>query len=381
MLHIAITLTLSVTFQEINWSSEKCNMDKSLIQTAYNDNQCCDDGDACASSFWVDPQITRTTPEGIYQCMPKSAFFIGNSYTYWDNILYPKLLENVIDTYYKNFTLSGAYSDEDFRIMVETIPGHYLFFNPALPFLDTMYHNYYDRTSQDHRRASYVFLQDSSYASRPGSYNGASRPEFSTKAITMIAKGVHNRGMKTIIEMTPDQHPEHKNAARVTIDTLKDHYIPLAYSTSSYILPSALAFENMYNQYPEVLLHDYDGSHHSPYGSMLKALTAAYSFTCEVVADSADVLAIMSNINYARLCVPSAFGTVEPCLKPDNATVLENLRSVAKSTVQSFRKEHPTLLPELDSCCVSWHSTIVTESGRRLETRDDATFEDEDDEM
>ncbi|SJN13401.1 hypothetical protein CZ787_10100 [Halomonas citrativorans] len=185
---------------------------------------------------------------------PQQILYVGNSYQYYNNSLhnyvkrmaeaaYPDIADQLNS---KSVTISGAYlSQHDIK--------SYLF-PDALGLPDPF---------------DVVVLQGHSGAA----LSDEKRQDF-RDAVLRHHKAIEATGAESVLYMTPAYSEDHNSYDPGMTDKIEELYTAVGNELDVLVIPVGLAFQNAYEQRPELALHvDYDGSHPSPEGSYLAAAT------------------------------------------------------------------------------------------------------------
>lgn len=185
---------------------------------------------------------------------PKQLLYVGNSYQYYNNSLHnyvkrmveaahPEMAEDLNS---KSATISGA------RLSHHEVKGY--LFPGALGLADPF---------------DAVVLQGHSSAA----LTDENRQTFRT-AVMRHHQAIEATGAETVLYMTPAYSEDHDSYDPGMIDKINDLYTTVGNEISALVIPVGLAFQNAYEQRPELALHvDYDGSHPTPEGTYLAAAT------------------------------------------------------------------------------------------------------------
>ena len=67
---------------------------KKEVKAAYQSAGCCDSE---CDPFPIQESVQVNKTSYFSYCKPRSAFWVGNSYTYWDNIWWPAVFDELSD--------------------------------------------------------------------------------------------------------------------------------------------------------------------------------------------------------------------------------------------------------------------------------------------
>lgn len=190
---------------------------------------------------------------------PQQILYVGNSYQYYNNSLHNYVKRMAAAAYpdtadqlnSKSATISGAYLSQH-EIKSYLFPG-------ALGLPDPF---------------DVVVLQGHSGAALSDEKQQAFRD-----AVLRHHKAIEATGAETVLYMTPAYSEDHNSYDPGMTDTIEELYTSVGNEINAPVIPVGLAFQNAYEQRPELALHvDYDGSHPSPEGSYLAAATVFAMF-------------------------------------------------------------------------------------------------------
>lgn len=185
---------------------------------------------------------------------PQQLLYVGNSYQYYNNSLHNYVrrmvaaanpdIEDQLNS--KSVTISGGYLSQH-EVKNYLFPGALGLPNP------------FDA----------VVLQGHSMAA----LTDEKREEF-RDAVIRHHQSIEAIGAETVLYMTPAYSEDHDSYDPSMIDKIDDLYTSVGNEVGALVIPVGLAFQNAYEQRPELALHvDYDGSHPSPEGTYLAAAT------------------------------------------------------------------------------------------------------------
>ena len=107
------------------------------------------------------------------------------------------------------------------------------------------------------------------------------RNDFAHEAKAMIKK-IHKAGAEAALYMIHAYVKPHENTDPEMIKNIKKMYIDVGNKNNILVMPVGIAFENAYDENPNIVLHkEYDGSHPSLLGTYLAACVVYSSITQE----------------------------------------------------------------------------------------------------
>lgn len=190
---------------------------------------------------------------------PQQILYVGNSYQYYNNSLH-NYVKRMAEAAYpdtadqlnsKSVTISGAYLSQH-DITSYLFPG-------ALGLPDPF---------------DVVVLQGHSGAA----LSDEKQQEF-RDAVLRHHKNIKATGAETVLYMTPAYSEDHNSYDPDMTGKIEELYTSVGNEIDAPVVPVGLAFQNAYEQRPELALHvAYDGSHPSPEGSYLAAATVFAAF-------------------------------------------------------------------------------------------------------
>ncbi|CAM3603741.1 hypothetical protein EI168_07550 [Halomonas sp. FME1] len=197
---------------------------------------------------------TETQSNALGSPNPQQILYVGNSYQYYNNSLH-NYVKRMAEAAYpdtadqlksKSVTISGAYLSQH-EVKNYLFPGALGFPNPF----------------------DVVVLQGHSAAA----LSDEKQQEF-RDAVLRHHNAIEATGAETVLYMTPAYSEDHDSYDAGMTDKIEELYTSVGNEIGAPVIPVGLAFQNAYEQRPELALHvDYDGSHPSPEGSYLAAAT------------------------------------------------------------------------------------------------------------
>jgi hypothetical protein len=185
---------------------------------------------------------------------PEQLLYVGNSYLYYNNSLHNYVKRMVAATHpdmaerlnSKSATISGAYLSQH-EVKSYLFPG-------VLGLPDPF---------------DVVVLQGHSTAALTDEKRQAFRD-----AVIRHQQAIEATGADTVLYMSPAYSEDHKNYDPGMIDKVDDLYTTVGNEIGALVIPVGLAFQNAYEQRPDLASHvDYDGSHPTSEGTYLAAAT------------------------------------------------------------------------------------------------------------
>ncbi len=184
---------------------------------------------------------------------PERVLFVGNSYFYYNNSLHnhvsnlvksadPVLASKV---QFKSATIGGAALSHH-NMDHLTTPGR---IGVAQPF-------------------QWVVMQGGS-----GEALSPRRRETFRQTAIANAEIIRSRGGQVALYMTPAYVKPHKQVSPQNMSATEAMYVSVGNEIAALVIPVGLAFEEAYRRFPEMQLHNKDGTHPSLLGTYLAACT------------------------------------------------------------------------------------------------------------
>ena len=209
---------------------------------------------ACLSGTAMAADMPAPTVKQLNNSSPTHLLFVGNSYLYYGDSVHNHVRRMV--------AAAGLHAEKDLKYKSATISGGAL---------------------HDHVIESYI-LDDRLRVKKPfdliilqgGSALGWSskRPAEFRATVTEFAAKIAAAGGETALYMTHAYVPPHKRIDPGMTAVLARHYTEVGNAVGALIIPVGLAFEEAYQQRPDLPLHkSFDGSHPDLIGTYLAAAT------------------------------------------------------------------------------------------------------------
>ena len=179
--------------------------------------------------------------------------FVGNSYFYYNNSLHNHVKNLAESAYpvlasklqYKSATIGGAALSHH-NMDHLTTPGQ---LGVAQPF-------------------QWVVMQGGS-----GEPLSPRRRETFRQTAIANAEIIRSRGGRVALYMTPAYVKPHKQVSPQNMPATEAMYVAVGNEIAALVIPVGLAFEEAYRRFPEMQLHNKDGTHPSLLGTYLAACT------------------------------------------------------------------------------------------------------------
>ena len=243
------------------------------------------------------PIVDAVTPEisKLKHTSPKSVLFVGNSYLYYNDSLHNHF-KRMADEKYPGY-------EGSVNVKSSTIGGSRLKHH-------NLDHLLKPKAISSINKFELVVLQG-------GSGEGLSKKD--RKAFAKIAKEhikrIKANGSEAALYMIHAYVEPHQDFDPNLIRVIEKMYVTAGNKNQTLVIPVGLAFENAYEQQPDITLHHLDGTH--------PALLGTYLAACTVFASVFNESPVGLNYDYNGLVNPS-----------DKLF----LQEIAESTVRTFHQ-------------------------------------------